>query len=257
MEKLEIAGGRPLSGEIVASGAKNAALPILAAGLLADGPVEALRERAAAPGFVAGRPEQWGGNVPEDDVPRRGHTTSFSAADALGNMVCITQSLGMGYGSGVVVPGTGVCMNNFLNWGDLEPESPNFLAPGGRLSMCLAPSVSLRGDGEPVLALGTPGSYGILQSQAQVYAWHLDFDLDLQAAIDAPRLRAWDGRRLDVESRIEAPVREALAARGHEVHVLDAFTRKVGGFHGVRRDPATGALAGAADPRRDGHAAPA
>ena len=123
--------------------------------------------------------------------------------------------------------------------------------------MSLAPSVSLREDGAPVLALGTPGSYGILQTQPQVMAWHLDFGLDLQAAVDAPRVRAWDGRRLDVESRIAPEVREALGERGHDVHVLAAFTRKVGGFHAIRRDPETGALAGAADPRRDGHVAPA
>ena len=65
------------------------------------------------------------------------------------------------------------------------------------------------------------------------------------------------GRRLDVESRIDDPVREGLDTRGHAVHVLEPFTRKVGGFHGIHRDPQTGALAGAADPRRDGHVAPA
>ena len=227
-----------------------------AAELLGDDEVERLRSLSASLEFVDGRPEQWGGNVPEADIARREHTTSFSAADIYGNMVCVTQSLGMAFGAGVVIPGTGVCMNNFLNWGDLEPESPNYLAPGSRLAMCLAPSIATREDGEPVLAIGTPGSYGILQTQPQVIVQHVDFGLELQDAIDAPRVRAWDGRRLDIEGRIEATVVEALRERGHETRVLGAFTRKVGGFHAVARDPDTGILTGAADPRRDGYAAP-
>ena len=64
------------------------------------------------------------------------------------------------------MPGTGVVLNNFLNWTDLSPDSPNALRAGERIAMCLAPSISTR-NGKGVLALGTPGSYGILQTQVQ------------------------------------------------------------------------------------------
>ena len=169
-------------------------------------------------------------------------------------MVCITQSLGSMYGSGVVIPGTGVCMNNFLNWTDLDPASPNHPRPGQPMAMCLAPSVSTR-DGEAVLALGTPGSYGILHTQVQALAQFVDFDLPLQQAIEAPRARLWDGRRISVEARIAPEVTAELSARGHLVETVAPWTRKVGGMQGIERRPDTGALIGAADPRRDGYAA--
>tara|TARA_Y100001934_G_scaffold282537_1_gene396749 strand:- start:3697 stop:5289 length:1593 start_codon:yes stop_codon:yes gene_type:complete len=186
-------------------------------------------------------------------VGLREHTTSISAGDRDGNMVCITQSLGSIYGSGVVIPGTGVCMNNFLNWGDLDPASPNALSPGEPMAMCLAPSVALR-DGAPVLALGTPGSYGILQTQPQVYSYLLDFGMPLQEAIEAPRARLWDGTLVHMESRVGAPAIDSLRARGHDIELIEPWSRKVGGFQGVYRDPASGALFGGADPRRDGYA---
>ena len=221
--------------------------------LLADGPVAELRARLRDPEPISGRAEQWA-EVPSSALAlAREHTSSFALADAGGNMVCVTQSLGSGYGSGVVIPGTGVCMNNFLNWGDLDPASPNHLRAGGPLAMCLAPSVSTAG-GEPVLALGTPGSYGILQTQCQAMVHHLDFGLGLQDAIDAPRARLWDGTQVDVESRIDETVIEGLRRRGHDVRVVDPYTRVVGGMHGIRRDPDSGALTGGADARRDGYA---
>ena len=222
--------------------------------LLADEAVAALRSRVGDGKPVSGPTEKF------DDAPdsvraqKRENTTSFSAADAEGNMVCLTQSLGSGYGSGVVIPGTGVCMNNFLNWGDLNPDSPNFLRAGQQWGMCLAPTISLDGD-EPVLALGTPGSYGILQTQVQAIVHHLDFGLALQDAIEAPRARLWNGTRVEVESRIAPEVMEGLRARGHDAQPADPFIRIVGGMHALRRNPATGALTGAADPRRDGYAA--
>src|SRR6185295_5398401 len=103
--------------------------------------------------------EQWIESKPD---PNKEHTTSFSIADRDGNVVCLTQSLGAKFGCGVVVPGTGVCLNNFLYWGEVHPQGRAYMRPGSALALCLAPSVSTR-DGKPVLALGTPGSYGISQ----------------------------------------------------------------------------------------------
>ena len=109
-------------------------------------------------------------------------------------------------------------------------------------------------DGEAVLALGTPGSYGISQTQAQALVHHLDFGLDLQAAIDAPRARLWDGAKVNLEARIEEPVIAELKKRGHEIEMTTAFSMLCGGMHAIRRDPKNGTLAGAADSRRDGAA---
>jgi gamma-glutamyltranspeptidase/glutathione hydrolase len=182
-----------------------------------------------------------------------GHTTSFSVADGEGNLLCVTQSLGSAFGSGVVVPETGVCLNNFLYWADVQPDSPNRTAPGSVLPMCMSPSLSTR-DGVPELALGTPGSYGILQTQAQAMVHHLDFELGLQAAIEAPRARLWDGCAVELENRIAASVIDGLCRLGHAASAFPSgWTMKVGGMQAIRRDRRTGLLVGAADPRRDGY----
>lgn len=222
--------------------------------LLTGTSLDQLCERHDKGAGIDGRVQQWKAITDPDLVGRREHTTSLSTADRDGNMVCLTQSLGSIYGSGVVVPGTGICLNNFLNWTDLDPESPNTVGPGGRMAMCLAPSISTR-HGQPVLSLGTPGSYGILHTQVQAMVHYLDYDLSLDAAIDAPRARLWDGNLVHVESRVDSETIETLRQRGHSVSEIAPYTRVVGGIQAIARDPATGALTGAADSRRDGYAA--
>ncbi|SDG32905.1 gamma-glutamyltransferase [Thalassobaculum litoreum] len=181
----------------------------------------------------------------------RQHTTSFSAADAEGNLICVTQTLGGIFGSGVVIPGTGVCMSNYLNWGDLEPASPNYLAPGKAWASVVAPSIGTV-DGTGVLALGTPGSYGIMQTQAYVH--YLNYGLELQAAMEAPRARLWDGARVELESRVPESTVEELKRRGHAVEMAPPLTMNCGGMQAVSFTRETGAMVGAADPRRDGSA---
>lgn len=221
--------------------------------LLDDRAIEAQAARLETPDAIYGRTENYG----EGPLPQlrslREHTTSLSAADRDGNAVCLTQSLGSPFGSGVVIPGTGVCMNNFLNWGDLDPASSNHLRGGERFGTCLAPSISLDDD-QFVLALGTPGSYGILQTQVQAMVHHKVYGLDLQAAIDAPRARLWDGSRVDLENRFEPPVVAALRSMGHDIDLIEPFSMTCGGMHAISRDPATGVLNGAADSRREGAA---
>lgn len=231
----------------------NKCSPDMVAELLSDLHMDPLRDRLLAPAPITGRTEQFGTGPLPDGVKLREHTTSMSAMDRDGNAICLTQSLGSMFGSGVVIPGTGVIMNNFMNWGDLHPDSPNRLVGGERFGMCLAPSISLE-DGDVVLALGTPGSYGILQTQAQAMVHHLDYGLELQAAIDAPRARLWDGAKVNLESRVENPVIEELKRRGHEITLVKPFSMECGGMHAIRRDPKSGALSGAADSRRDGAA---
>ncbi|WP_300782895.1 gamma-glutamyltransferase [Enhydrobacter sp.] len=223
--------------------------------LLSDGAVEALRARVRDGRPIEGPTEQWTPAAGKGAALEESHTTSFSIADSEGNLVCVTQSLGSVFGSGVVVPDTGLCLNNFLYWADVNPESPHRVKPGDALPMCMAPSILTR-DEAPVLALGTPGSYGILQTQPQALVHYLDFGLPLQQAIEAPRARLTDGRDVLIESRVARDVRDALRRRGHDVSNGPDWTMKVGGMQAVAVDPKTGVFTGGCDPRRDGYCVP-
>ncbi len=182
-------------------------------------------------------------------------TTHFAAADPE-MAVSITQSLGSPFGSGFVAPGTGVFLDNFLYWTDLDADSPNYLRAGEKIELMLSPTQGFR-DGQLVLSIGTPGSFGILQTTPQMILNHLEFGLDIQEAIEAPRVRVYRDRLVDVEARLAEPLRGSLAARGHQVNVLDehgGWSWVVGGAHGIARDAESGTLTGGADPRRDGAA---
>lgn len=216
--------------------------------LLSDGHVESLRARVRDGKPMVGPTEQW--TPPANE----GHTTSFSIADGHGNMVCVTQSLGSVFGSGVVVPGTGLCLNNFLYWADVTPGSPNRVKQGDAMPICVAPSIVTEND-KPVLALGTPGSYGILQTQVQAMVQYIDFGLPLQQAIEAPRARLTDGRAVLLESRVDSQVRDELRSRGHDLTSGPDWTWKVGGMHAVAHKDGT--FTGGCDPRRDGYCVPA
>jgi gamma-glutamyltranspeptidase / glutathione hydrolase len=220
-----------------------------AANILSDTTIARLRQRVSDGQPIAGPTEQW---MPQDRADP-GHTTSFSIADAEGNLVCITQSLGSPFGSGVVVPGTGICLNNHLHWADVQPGSPNLSRPGDALPVTVAPSIATRSN-RAVLALGTPGSYGIPQTQAQALVQHIEFGLPLQQAIEAPRSRLWDGRVIQAENRIAPETIAELKRRGHEIEILDTgWTMLCGGMQAIGLDPETGVMTGAADPRRDGY----
>jgi gamma-glutamyltranspeptidase / glutathione hydrolase len=181
----------------------------------------------------------------------RDHTTHFEVADRWGNIVAVTQSNGALFGNGFVAGDTGIPMNNFLYWTDLDPASPNYMRPGDRRETAMSPCIVAR-DGRPILGIGTPGSFGILQTTLQMLLNHLEFGLNVQAAIEAPRVRAFERTLVDAESRTPYEIRADLAARGHEIRALDPWSWKVGGGHGVAIEPESGVLSGGADPRRDG-----
>ena len=180
-------------------------------------------------------------------------TTHFACADADGTIVSVTQTLGVPFGSGFAVPGTGIVLNNILKWSDRDPRSTNVLRPGRKSGTMMSPTHVFK-DGAFLLSVGTPGSYGILQTQPQMLLNQLEFDMNVQEAIEAPRVRVYRDRLVDAESRIADDVRAGLAARGHQVNVLDDWSWVVGGGQGLRRDPESGALMAGADPRRDGYA---
>ena len=199
---------------------------------------------AAAPGAVGpGDPYGY----------QREHTTHFSVVDGEGNAASITQTLGSPFGSGFIAGDTGILLNNLLMWNDLDPKSPNVLAPHRKVETRMAPVQVFR-DGGLVAALGTPGSYGIPQTTTQMLLNLLVHGMDIQEAIEAPRVRVYVDRTVDVEARVPADVRTNLEARGHVIRLLPEYSWVVGGGQGVTRNPANGTLAGGADPRRDGYA---
>ena len=196
-------------------------------------------------------PGQIGEGHPVDFMNEQ--TTHFACADADGTVVSVTQTLGVPFGSGFAVPGTGLVLNNILKWMDRDPASPNVLRPGRKAGTMMSPTQVFR-DGAFALSIGTPGSYGILQTQPQMLLNMLEFGLNVQEAIEAPRVRVYRDRLVDAEARIPVETREALARRGHAVNAIDDWSWIVGGGQGIGRDPESGALMAGADPRRDGYA---
>jgi len=231
--------------------AQNNPSPEALENLLGDEHIAALRLRVTDGIPIDGPTEQFISPRPVD--LNKEHTTSLSIADKFGNAICITQSLGSGFGNGIVIPGTGVCMNNFLYWGEVDTGGRAPLVAGGELALCIAPSIGTY-DGRLALSIGTPGSYGIMQTQVQALVQYIDFGQNIQDAIAAPRGRLWDGQKINVESRIANAVVEALKQRGHDINVIGDFTWETGGMQAVSIDFDSGALTGAADPRRDSYA---
>ena len=200
--------------------------------------------RKTAPDSLApGAPEEFDG----------GMTTHFAVADRDGNVVSITQTLGGGFGSAAAVGDTGIFLNNMCYWFDLEEGSPNIIGPGKRVDFVVAPTHTFKG-GDFFLSMGTPGSWGILQTTPQMLMNVLDFGMNVQEAIEAPRLRYYTGRHVEMEERFPSHVRRALEDRGHEVSVIEAWSGRVGGAQAIQVDSTAGIFQGGADPRRDGYA---
>ena len=115
-------------------------------------------------------------------------------------MVSATQTLGGGFGSGVVFGDTGLALNDFLYWMDLDPESPNAIAPHKHAEQCLSPAQVWK-NGKPFMVIGTPGSFGIMETTPQMMLNVLDHGMSIQAAIEAPRFRTGTARELPMEGR--------------------------------------------------------
>ncbi len=187
-------------------------------------------------------------------------TTSLAAADRWGNAVAFTQSLVSGFGSGVIAGDTGIFLNNGHRYGFvLDPsDHVNLLEGGQHAKGVMTPALVMKGD-KLLMAVGAAGGYTIPQTVGQVITKVLAYGMDIQQAIASPRMmvnRA-GGRaptKADSKTYLEhgfpATVYEELRALGH--HLVPPGN--AGGVQGVFIDPETGALAGGADPRRDGHA---
>jgi len=177
----------------------------------------------------------------------RGDTVYLAAADGSGNAISFINSLFAGFGSGVVVPGTGVALHNRGSGFTLEPGHPNRLAPGKRPLHTLVPALLVK-DGRTLMPFGVMGGDNQAQAHVQIVVNIADFGMNVQEAGDAARVRH-AGDVLAVESGIRADVRAELARRGH----LPVDGRgAMGGYQAVMVDTATGVLTGGSDPRKDG-----
>lgn len=187
--------------------------------------------------------------TPAPGEPPRGGTVYLSTADGEGNMVSLIQSNYMGFGSGMVVPGTGIALHNRGNNFSLKAGHPNCVAPGKRPYHTIIPGF-LTKDGKAVGPFGVMGGFMQPQGHVQVVMNTIDFGLNPQAALDAPRWEWESAKRVNIERSTPEHLFHGLAALGHEVAWSNnriAFGRG----QIIWRD-AQGVLCGGTEPRTDG-----
>lgn len=190
---------------------------------------------------------------PGHGAPRPGGTVYLAAADADGMMVSFIQSNYMGFGSGVVVPGTGISLQNRGHNFNLIPGHANQVAPKKRPSHTIIPAFAMHADGTPQMAFGVMGGPMQSQGHTQMVLRVLHYGQNPQAAADAPRWRVTGGKGVAVEPDFDPAVVAALRARGHEVTVEEGNgVFAFGGAQLILRNGA-GYIAGS-DARKDGHA---
>jgi gamma-glutamyltranspeptidase / glutathione hydrolase len=199
-------------------------------------------ERIRAGEWVGG---QGGAGGPAD---RLGSTTHLAVLDGDGNCASVTCSNGTG--SGVVVPGTGVHVNNMLGEEDLNPHGFHRIPPGRRVSSMMAPTLALR-DGEIVLGLGSAGSNRIRSAILQVVVRALEEGMDAGDAVRAGRLH-FEAGTVQAEPGVDEEGLADLERRGVPVVRWQRENLYFGGAQAVARDPDTGELSGGGDPRRGG-----
>lgn len=183
------------------------------------------------------------------DIPKGG-TVYLATADADGNMVSYIQSNYMGFGSGVVIPETGVALQNRGYDFSLDEAHPNFLKPGKRTFNTIIPGF-LTKDNEAVGPFGVMGGYMQPQGHFQVITSTVDFALNPQAALDMPRWQWIGEKRVEVEPHFPNYLVQALQRKGHDIRVaVDGGSFGRGQI--IWRDQKTGVLYGGTEPRTDG-----
>ncbi|WP_296663356.1 gamma-glutamyltransferase family protein [Paraburkholderia sp.] len=194
-------------------------------------------------------------------MPKSGGTIYMSAVDERGMMVSFIQSNYMGFGSGVVVPGTGIALQNRGCGFSMDPVSPNVVAGGKRPFHTIIPAFltqQMEGRQEAVMSFGVMGGDMQPQGHLQTAVRMLDYGQQPQAACDAPRWKVNRDFTLDIESTFDPDTARALEARGHRIKRIDDPYMDFGSGQFIwkldRNDPERGYVA-ASDSRRDGLAA--
>jgi gamma-glutamyltranspeptidase/glutathione hydrolase len=185
-----------------------------------------------------------------------GDTIYLSAIDREGNIVSLIQSLYQGFGCGFVPAGAGFALQNRGALFTLDEQHPNVLAPRKRPLHTIIPGFMQKGDLR--VGFGIMGAWNQAQAHAQFVANIVDFGMDIQQALEAPRFTksTFDGCDVSVEAQVPESVRAELARLGHDVTVVPAGSGAFGSGQAVMSHDGTGVHFGASEPRHDGAAIP-
>jgi gamma-glutamyltranspeptidase/glutathione hydrolase len=185
-----------------------------------------------------------------------GDTVYLSVVDGQGNACSFINSLYQGFGTGLVVPGTGIALQNRGALFSLDPHHPNYLEGGKRPYQTIIPAIATRED-ELWLCFGVMGGFQQPQGHLQVISNMVDFGMDSQRALDALRfsIDVQNTGNVRVEEGIDAKTVVELRRRGHDLSIIKGYERGIfGGGQVISRDPLTGVLIGGSEPRKDGGA---
>lgn len=188
--------------------------------------------------------------LPEAGDPSSSGTIYLATADEEGNMVSFIQSNYMDFGSGIVVPGTGIALQNRGNNFSLDPNHANRLDGGKRTYHTIIPGFLTKGD-VPIGPFGVMGGFMQPQGHVQVIMNTIDFGMHPQAALDAPRWQWLKEKRVEVENRFPHHIAQGLAERGHKISI-QLEPNNFGRGQIIWRDPETGVLIGGSESRTDG-----
>jgi len=191
--------------------------------------------------------------VVEAGVPdTEGDTVYLAVTDNEGNSVSFINSLYQAFGSGIVVQGTGICLQNRGSMFSLEAGHPNCIEPHKRPYHTIIPAMVFK-DGNLFLTFGVMGGFMQPQGHIQVLLNIVDFSMGLQTALDAPRFRYIQGNECAFEPGIPPSVLQELANKGHCAAELDdPYSQEFGGGQAIIVHPSTKALIAGSDPRKDG-----
>jgi len=192
-------------------------------------------------------------NDPGFGAPKQSGTVYLTTADADGMMVSFIQSNYCGFGSGIVIPDTGISLQNRGMAFSLQAGHPNQLAGGKRPFHTIIPAF-LTKDGQPIMSFGVMGGHMQTQGHAQMVMRTCDFGMNPQAASDAPRWQISENKTIRLESTFDAEVRTELAARGHSLEPeSDELKYTMGGAQLIQKTEH--GYIGGSDHRKDGIAA--
>ena len=183
-------------------------------------------------------------------------TTYLTVVDKDGNIISLIQSLYSDFGTGLVVPGTGMILHNRGGLFDFEPGRVNSLEPRKRPQTTIIPAFMEKG--EVKIGFGIMGGFNQAQAHAQFVSNIADFGYNIQAAMEAPRFTkaSFDGCDVSIESRVPEKVQAELTAHGHKLRVTEPFSSSSMGRGNVVMVDGNGVKFGGSDPRADGAAIP-
>ncbi len=185
---------------------------------------------------------------PHGDLPQGG-TVYLATADGYGNMVSYIQSNYMGFGSGVVIPETGLALHNRGHNFSMDPDHPNFVGGGKKTYHTIIPGFITK-DGKPVGPFGVMGAFMQPQGHLQVAMNLIDYGMNPQSALDAPRWQFKSGLEVEVEDRFDHDIARSLSRRGHKISV-NLEPNSFGRGQVIIRGK-DGALIGGSESRTDG-----